>query len=161
MELGDVRALDFADAQVADPAPDVGLGIVAVADDRAGFAMLGGMLVDDASTEVVDGEFVPGFLTGASRIVTVLHSAENLDRFSARLLCCEDVVETEAHAPELPSDAILEKVRAFAAGQNASAEAGDFAVENDVVLVSNFCGLNKAFGDLGHGAGAHSPGGFD
>jgi len=154
MELGDVRALDLADAQVAYPAPDVGLGVVAVADDRAGFAMLRGVLVDDTSAEVVDGEFVPGFLSGARRIVAVLNSAENLDYLSARFLGREDAVEAEAHASEFPTDAILDQIRAFAAGQNASAKAGDFAVENDVVLVSNFCGLNKAFGDLGHGAGA-------
>ena len=154
MELGDVRALDLADAQVADPVPDVGLGVVAVADDRAGFAMLGGVLVDDSPAEVVDGEFVPGFLTGTRRIVTVLYAAENLDRFAARFLGRKDAVEAEAHASEFPADAILDEVRAFAAGQNASAEAGDFAVEDDVILVSNFGGLDKAFGDLGHGAGA-------
>lgn len=116
MELSDVRALDFANAQVADPAPDICLGVIAVTDDRAGLAMLGSMLVDDTSAEVVDGEFVPDFLSGARRIVTILHSAENLDCFAARFLRREDAVEAQAHASEFSTDAILDKVGAFAAG---------------------------------------------
>jgi hypothetical protein len=63
-------------------------------------------------------------------------------------------MQAEAHPAKFTADAILDQVGALAAGQHANAEAGDFTVENDVVLLANLGRFDESFGDPGHGAGA-------
>jgi len=154
VKFGDIGPLDLAHSQVANPIADVCPEVIAIAVDRARLAVMGGVLVDDAASQVVDDQFGAGFLAGAGRVLAVPDAAENLDRFSPGFLRSENAMQAEAHAPELPADPVLNQVGALAARQDAGPEAGHLAVKDDVVLVPDLGRLDQAFGDPGHGAGA-------
>src|SRR5690606_23447787 len=69
----------------------------------------------------------------------------------ARLLAGQDRAGPEADPPRPASGAVLNNVPLAPARQHAQPEAGDVAVPDKVFGGAGFCGVDEAFGDLGHG----------
>ena len=156
VKLGDVRSQDVPDLHRADAGIDVGLEVIAIADDRARLTVVGGVIQNDPPSQVLHGRRVARGVAGAGGVLAILDGGEGVDGLGARLLGRQDAMEPEAHAPGLAADAVLDHVGPFAAPKHAQPESRYVAVEDDIVLVSDLGRLDDAFGEFRHGAGAFS-----
>src|SRR6185437_7904585 len=102
----------------------------------ARLAMMLGVIVDHSLGEFLDCRVLPGLVSGGGWVLTLLGGGQDLEGFGPGLLRGENPVLAERHAAKCAADPVLDQVGALAAGQDADAEARQFAVEDDVVFVA-------------------------
>jgi len=161
VEAGDVGPGDHANQQTSDPGIDRSLQGIAITNHSAGLAGMFGVLGDRPRAARFHRWVLPRLVASGGRILAVLDGGQHFDGFSPGFFGGQDAVPSQSHPSGLPVDAVLDEIGPLAAGQNADAEARQVAIEEDVVFVAGFSGLDDPFGSFGHGAGALAGDGSD
>lgn len=151
MELGHVRPRDARDRELAERGQDEAPQVSAILLGRAGLHADRNVLPVEPLRQLLHRDRLAPSVAFAGRILAIARGSDDGDGAVAGLLAGEDRARPEADPPGSPSGAILDHVALAPARQHTQPEAGDLAVPDEVFGVVGFCGVDEAFGNLGHG----------